>query len=887
MPPKKLIEVSIPLEAINEASAKEKSIRRRHPSTLDLWWARRPLATARAVLWASLVDDPGDDAKRKELHEILTELVQWDNTTNPATLRKARAALPKNLPELLDPFAGGGTIPLEGQRLGLKVHARDLNPVAVILNKAMIEIPPKFAGLPPVNPKTRSNIGSDTGWDGASGLADDIRYYGDKLKKKAAELLEHMYPDVMTPDGPLKVIAWLWARTVKCPNPACGCEMPLVSSWELSRKHHAHVAPHYDGQDLTFSVSTEGRPRKSPKTGKGVFTCSACGAQVPNEYLHTEFTAHRDGVRMIAVVAESKRGRVYLPADSQQESAASVARPEEYPDAMMPDEHHFSPRLYGMPNFADLFTNRQLTMLTTIADLVPEILAEAERDALAAGRTDAKEYAEALGVYLACVLDKMTAYHSAFCVWHAGRDVISHTFGRQAIPMVWNFAEANPFSNSTGCFDNMLGWIVDAVESLPCGVLGEASQADAQKQEAIRGVMVSTDPPYYDNIGYADLSDYFYIWMRQVLRGTYPELFRRMLVPKNEELIAAPHRHKGDTEESRRWFEAGMLEVCRNLYEYACEDYPSTIYYAYKAGDKDGGNSGWETMLEALIKAGFQITGTWPMRTERPTALKANTSSLASSVVLVCRKRSLDAAGTTRAVFMRELRAELAPALKKLQEGGIAPVDFPQSAIGPGMAVYSRYPQIVGTDGQVMTVHDALIAINDTVDKLLGGQDMDSMSRFCVDVYRENGWNAMKAGDAITLASARNVSLDALVNAGVISAEKGSVRLVGRESLKGREDECVWSFAQRLVLARETGGDKKDGINECANLIKRGDRKDTDKVKQLAYLLYKIADGHRWTVEALRYNLLVMSWNDILVRVNEIKRTLPEQKTIPFKEEQR
>ena len=877
----KLIETSIPLEAINEASAKEKSIHHRHPSTLHLWWARRPLATARAVLWASLVDDPEDDKKRDDLHKILVKLVQWENISNPDVLNEARKALPENLPELLEPFAGGGTIPLEGQRLGMKVHARDLNPVAVILNKAMIELPAKFAGLPPVNPEARSIVGWDSSGHGASGLAQDIKYYGGRLRDEALSRIGSMYPDVQTEDGPLKVIAWLWARTVKCPNPACGCEMPLVSSWELSRKTGAHAVPHYDGHNLAFTVRTDGKPRKSPKTGRGVFTCSACGASVTNEYLHEEFTAHRDGVRMIAVVAEGKEGgRVYLSPDGEQERAANVQRPEEYPDAEMPDEHHFSPRLYGMPNFADLFTDRQLTMLTTVAGLVPEIAAEAERDAAEAGGRDAKEYAEALGVYLAFVLDKLTAYHSAFCLWHAGRDVISHTFGRQAIPMVWNYAEANPFSNSTGSFKNMLGFVVDAVESLPCGEPGEASQNDAHKLEDIRDVMVSTDPPYYDNIGYADLSDYFYIWMRKVLRKTYPGLFRRMLVPKDEELVAAPHRHSGDKTEARESFEAGMRMFCENLYEYASEDYPSTIYYAYKAGDKDGGNSGWETMLEALIKAGFQITGTWPMRTELVTALKANTNSLASSVVLVCRKRSPDALGSTRAAFVRRLRAELEPALRTMQAGGIAPADLPQSAIGPGMAVYSSYPQIVGTDGKALTVHDALIAINDAVDELLGGFSMDSLSQFCTDLYRMCGWNAMKAGEANNLAAARNISLDGLVNAGVVSAVKGSVQLVKRGELKHVKTVCLWNFAQRLVLARETGGGRKDGIIECANIIAGGEYSQLDKVKQLAYLLYKIADGKRWTDEALRYNLLVTSWNEILAEAERILHPLPEHKTM-------
>lgn len=875
MSPKKLIETSIPLEAINTASAREKSINHMHPSTLHLWWSRKPLATTRAVLWASLIDDPEDDQERKRLHEILARLVNWDkgNIVDPEALRQARAELPdpSSLPELLDPFAGGGSIPLEGQRLGLNVHAHDLNPTAVILNKAMIEFPAEFSGLPPVNPEARSLVGWENSGDAAHGLAQDIRYYGNRLRELAFAKLGSMYPTCRGRN----VIAWLWARTVKCPNPACRLDVPLVSSWEFSAKQNVHTSPHYSADgELTFTVGV-GEAPKSPKTGRGKFVCSACGGTVSNDYLHAEFCAHRDGVRMIGVVCEGENGRVYVEADEEQESAAGVARPEEYPDAeVMGDSRYVSPRLYGMPNFADLFTNRQLKMLTTIAELIPEVVAEAERDSEECRDRPSGKYAESLGVYLAFVLDKLADYHSSLCSWNVARDIIGHTFTRQALPMVWDYTEANPFSNSSGCFNSMLKQIADVVDKLPATRKGEASQHDAQQPESLRNVMISTDPPYYDNIGYADLSDYFYIWLRQTLRGTYPELFRRMLVPKDEELVAAPHRHEGSKAKSREFFESGMLTALKNLRECASDDYPTTIYYAYKSGKKDGANSGWETMLSAVINAGFQITGTWPMRTELTNRLLGQgTIALASSVVLVCRKRSPDAGSCGLSEFRRELREELGPALSTLLAGNIAAVDLPQSAIGPGMAVYSRYSDVSSSDGKSLTIHDALIEINTEVDEILGGTDMDSLSRFCVDVYRIDGWNAVKSGDAINIATGRGISLDALKNAGLIVDVKGSVSLTPRESLRPKS-KCVWSLAQRLTLLCETGGDDKNGIDACARMIHVEGMAEAERARKVAYLLYKTANDKRLTVEARMYNQLVMSWPKILEAEAAIKQVL-------------
>lgn len=882
MSPKKLIEVSIPLAEINKASATEKSLRHGNPSTLHLWWSRKPLATTRAVLWASLVDDPDDDSKRKELHNILAQLVKWENTNNPELLALARSHLPDSLPEFLDPFAGGGSIPLEAQRLGLTAHAHDLNPIAVMLNKAMIEIPPKFSGKHTVHPdRQRKFTDPSLTSHAASGLAQDVEYYGGILEEKAFAQIGHLYPKIHTPDGDATVIAWLWARTVKCPNPNCKCHMPLVSSFMLSTKKGRqawvvpHVHQHTDHKSITYTVETSGTPTESPKTGKGKFICSACQSPVSNEYLHAEFSAHRDGRVMLAVVAEGKNGRLYLPADAEHVQAADVPRPDDFPDAEMPDEHHFSPRLYGMPNFADLFTNRQLTMLTAFSDLLPEVQEEVRRDALRAGwpESDAKGYAEAVRVYLAFAVDKLTAYHSNVCLWHTGRDVISHTFGRQAIPMVWNYAEGNPFCNSTGGFDSMLGWIVDVLKKLPADPQGEAHQHDAQMLDSsVKNMIVSTDPPYYDNIGYADLSDYFYIWMRRNLRGVYPELFKRVLVPKDEELIATPYRHDDDPKKAREYFESGMLQALKNIYQYATDDYPVTIYYAYKQKERDSDgetSAGWETMLKAVINAGFQVTATWPMRTELTTALKAKTNSLGSSVVLVCRKRPENAKGTTKARFDDELSAELKEGLDRLRNDNIAPVDVPQAAIGFGMGVYSKYSRVVDTEGHVLTVGDVLRQIDRLLDP--DAMELDSESRFCAEVYGLSGADGVSSDDAEKISRRAGVAVDAVVRAGAAVKDGSSVRLTEREKLnmpdspEKWEGVSLWRCAQ--ILTHELNNGK--GEDACAVIVYAIGKARAERARELVYRLYLTAERRKLNRETVAYNSLIVSWPDILKRYEE------------------
>ncbi len=914
---KKLIETALPLDAINAESAREKSIRQGHPSTMHLWWARRPLATARAVLWASLVDDPSShpelfpteeeqDEERKRLHGLLKQLVKWENSNDRKILDDARAEIRKYMGDeplvFLDPFAGGGAIPLEAQRLGLEAHAHDLNPVAVMINKAMIEIPPRFAGKPPVNPEAKRGLAGRS-WPGASGLASDVAYYGNWMKEEAFRRIGHLYPKVqLTAEqggGEATVIAWIWARTVPCPNPACGCIMPLTSSFVLSKKkgNEAWVEPVVTGKTITYAVHQGKCPRdkETNKLGKGgVFKCPVCGATTETKYLYDAFTAKKNGAVLIAVVAQGAGGRIYLSPDAAQNNIDDLRRPESFGDIEIPCPSKIQyTRNYGLNTFADLFTSRQLTALTTFSDLVAGAQQKATEDALQAGMADdgkgladggsgATAYGQAVGVYLAFVLDKMVDYHSTICIWHTTRELVANTMRRQAIQMTWDYAEGNPFCSSSGCFANMLAWVEKALQNLPARGTGFVLQHDAQSDCELRNLVISTDPPYYDNICYADISDYFYIWLRHSLKTTYPRLFSTRLVPKAEELIASPYRFDGSKQKARIFFEEGMTQACRRLYDYARDDVPVTIYYAYKQSENDNTDNtqttqtstGWETMLSAIITSGFAITGTWPMRTELTTALKGSVNALASSIVLVCRKRPGNAPLCARKTFLAELKQELHSAMKKLQSSNIAPVDMAQAAIGPGMAVYSKYKQVLEADGTPMGVRTALQLINQELDAYLSEQEgvMDAASRFCLALYAQYAFNDMAFGDAEVLSRAKNTSIDKLEGMGLVQAEKGLVHLQERKDLPvhnaGSSTKALWLLTQQLTFAMQ-----KDGNDGCAKIIAHIRGPEAEKAKALAYRLYTLAEQKGWSQEAYAYNALVVAWPEIQARALDMSKT--------------
>lgn len=898
MQKRKLIEVSLPLEAINRESAREKSIRHGHPSTLHLWWARRPLAAARAVLFAQLVDDPSarpeefptEEAQRRErerLHELIERLVAWENTRDEKLLAEAHAEILKstdgNPPPILDPFAGGGTIPLEAQRLGLEAHASDLNPVAVLINKALIELPPKLRNQPPVFPGLAD---TRTQWKGAEGLAADVRAYGQWLRDEAQLRIGHLYPEATLPDGTnAKVIAWIWARTITCPNPACGIEMPLVRSWWLGKKRgkEAYIVPsvvtdasHPGGRRVAFAIGhdPQGAPTASTdgtvtRTGAA---CLACHGAVPLTYVRAEGKAQRLGATLMAVVAEGSRQRIYLPATDDHRAAADVAAPDDLPPGDLPEQAlGFRVGGYGMKRFTDLFTNRQLVALTTFSDLV----SDARTRALMDGANSS--YVDALATYLGIAMSRSVDRQSAVSSWDSSpsKEQVRGVFARQAIPMTWDFTETNPFAKSSGTWTESVDWVakvLDRFNSAP--IKATVSQGDAATRN-YHGVLISTDPPYYDNIGYADLSDFFYVWLRRTLRSVHPDLLSTMLVPKAEELVANPFRLAGK-DAAKDFFEQGFRAVFANARQFALADFPITVYYAFKQSDSDekgAASTGWETLLEGMIRSGWAVTGTWPLRSELGNRIRSlDSNALASSIVLSLRPRPADAPTTDRRGFIAALEAELPAALRKLEQGQVAPVDLPQAAIGPGMAVFSRYAGVLEPDGKKMTVRSALARINEILDQVLNEQegDFDPTTRFALAWYRQHGYTVGKFGDADNLARARNTSVDLLDRDGILTSRAGNVQLLKAADLSADYDITVdrhtssWEALHHLVRVLEKDGISPAGEFLQAALARPDGAVDADLVKELAHLLFRIAEGKNATKDALSFNALVTSWPEIM-----------------------
>lgn len=939
---KKLIEVALPLEAINTASAREKSIRHGHPSTLHLWWARRPLAAARAVIFAQMVDDPSarpdlfpnEKAQQKErqrLFKIIEDLVQWENTTNEEVLSRAREEIWQSwrracaenadhpraaelfdrhiLPAFHDPFAGGGALPLEAQRLGLEAWASDLNPVAVLINKAMVEIPPKFAGQAPVNPEAKKEKELiRRQWKGAQGLAEDVRHYGQWIRDEAKKRIGHLYPivkitDEMIRERPdlspyrgreLTVIAWLWARTVHSPNPAFAeVEVPLASTFMLSTKagKEAYVEPVIEGKGYRFTVKM-GKPKDEDTVKNGTklarganFRCLMSNNPIESDHIYSEANAGRIGARLMSIVAEGDRGRVYLAPNGEHEAIAQKAIPTWKPDALMPENPRwFSPPLYGLKSFGDLFTPRQLTALDTFSDLVQDAIPRIEQDAIAAGLKDdgigvdaegigAKGYAEAVAIYLAFALNKQADLGNSLCRWEPIAQCPRQLFGRQAIPMIWDFAEGNPLGNNSGSWLTFIDGIVSSFQgnfsNVTSSMRGIVLQGDAQKQNYSANKIISTDPPYYDNIGYADLSDFFYIWVRHSLRSVWPSLFSTLTTPKEEELVATPYRH-GGRDAAEKFFLDGMTLAMNRLAKQAHPAFPISIYYAFKqtqTQEQDGiASTGWEVFLDAVNRAGLSLTGTWPIRTENSSRMIGQgTNALASSIVLVCRKRSQDATIASRREFQARLKAELPRALFDLQRGNIAPVDFAQASIGPGMAIYTSYAQVLDSEGNPLSVRQALALINQVLDETLAEQegDFDADSRMALAWFEQYSFDEAEFGVADVLARAKDTSVSGMVAAGILRSKQGKVRLLKPAELSTEWDPATdarlsaWEIVHQLVRALD-----KEGELGAARLL--GALGDTaESARELAYRLYNLCERKKRPGEALAYNSLVQSWPEL------------------------
>lgn len=936
---KKLIEVSLPLMEINEEASREKHLHDGHPSTLHTWWARRPLAACRAVLFASLVDDPGEylpeseaQVERKRLFRLVEDLVKWENSNNEEFLASAREAiacsmarnlgqelpsgdtairdfLERQVPPILDPFCGGGSIPLEVQRLGLKAHGGDLNPVAVLITKALIEIPPRFPGLSPVHPRNQAN-GPLKSYRGAEGLTEDVRWYAAWMKDEAQKRMGHLYPAVtvnadtlaqdshLTVSGikdgdELEVVAWIWAHTVMCPNPACQAEMPLARAFWLSkdRKDKAWVEPVTDplSHNVHYHVRVgKGKPPDGTVDRRGA-RCIVCKTNVPFEYIRAKGRSERLRARLMAIVAETESGKVYISPTADQETAADCPMPPDVPDTDLPEEAlGFRVQRYGLTKHRHLFNPRQLHALSAFSGSITQVHQRIEQDSVAAGvpndgiplyqgGSGARAYADAVAIYLALAISKIATRNSILSTWNHGSGTLRAAFSRQTVSMVWDYCETNPFLGM-GNYLSGIEQIAKLLTSLPSGQPGMAYQHDAAETNGWGPIIVSTDPPYYDNIGYADLSDFFYIWLRKSIGAIWPPLFETILTPKSNEIVANPARFGGDKLKARQFFEERLFFCFRKINKSQHLQFPLSIFYAFKQAetevlndsDEDDaseevrvGSSGWETILESLIRAGLMITGTWPVRTEMSGRLRAiGSNALASSILLVCRPKPEDAPVTTRREFLEALKRELSHAFRRLREGAIAPVDLAQASIGPGMAVYTRYASVLEADGKPMRVRAALALINQALDEFLAEQESeyDSDTRWALTWYEQFGHNEAQYGVAETLSKAKNTSIEGLVEAGILEARAGKVRLFRRDELNPEwnplkdKRPTSWEAVQHLVRALD-----KDGEQVAGSLLGTMGVLG-ESARDLAYRLYNICDRKSWAQDALGYNMLVVAW---------------------------
>ncbi len=919
---KKLIDVSLPLDAINEASVAEKFIRSGHPSVLHQWWSRKPLVSSRAVLFASLVDDPSeyltDDTsiteERERVLKLLRQLAVWENSNNQALLDQARLEIARSIarqmgvptpigngavldflsehaPTVLDPFAGGGSIPFEGQRLGLPAQSSDINPIAILINRAMVDIPGRFAYKPAVHPPAggrQMEIGQRG--KGIRGLVEDFEFYGNWVQEQAEKRLNHLYPKVPLPpergNGEATVVAWIWAHVIRCPNPACGAEMPLASKWELSQKKgkETWIRPVVDRTTQPAQI------RYTIATGKGSLPvgtvdrrgarCIVCGSTVPLEHLRQEAVAGRMGNTMIAVAADAKGGRLYSEPDEKQIRAARSAEPAWRPEQLINEGLAGNVTAYGCKTFGDLFLPRQIVALTTLADLIRDVRNIVEADAikkgfaddqkpLSQGGTGARAYAEAIVTYLAFAFSKTLNRSNAFVPWGIAVECPVNLFSRQTIAFIWDFAESNVIFGPSGSFSSMLDNTVRALETIDLDIprRGSAKQSDAAAAgQGLNQIIISTDPPYYDVISYSDLSDFFYVWMRPLLGDIYPDLFATMLTPKSQELIADAIR-AGGKEKAKIQFEEGMFKAFSHFRKIISPSFPLTVYYAYKQTEQRGTDqkisTGWETILSGMINGGFVITGTWPMRTERAVKVASlDANVLASSIVLVCRPRPDDAEAIKRRDFLLALKRELPEALKQLQQGNIPPVDLAQAAIGPGMAIYSRYKQVLEADGTPMPVRTALSLINQTLDEYLAEQEgyYDSDTRWALSWFEQFGYEEGLYGVAETLSKAKNISIQGLVDAGILDARSNKVRLLRRNELRADWNPqtdtrpTVWEAVQYMALTLDTKGE----IAAAQLLKSMGTLGDT--ACDLAYRLYNLCDKKKWSQDAQAYNMLVSAW---------------------------
>ena len=880
---KRLIEVSLPLAKISQQSAREKSIRHGHISTLHIWWARRPLAAMRAAIFAALIPAPDDDAERERLERLIAAIVDWDQVKagNSQAIEEARArirrAFPDRPPRLLDPFMGGGATGLEALRLGCETHALELNPVAHLIELCTLVYPQRYGSgeteeqrrtgdrrSPTADRRQLTLPGSAPTGGGGRTLADDVRHWGRWVLERAREEIGHLYAN---PTGDETIVGYLWARTVRCPNPACGAEMPLVRQWWLAKTKRRKIAlrprVNREARRITFEVIDVGAQHAAPDfdpgrgtSSRGHATCLACGQVADVTYIRAEGKAGRMGEMPLAVIYEQeKTGKGYRPFTEQDEELFQKALTllgeldENAPDEPLPPVGTLGFRVqrYGLTRWGDLFNARQTLALLTFSRQV-----RAAHEAMLAEGMD-PERAKAVTTYLSVIVDRLADYNTTLCTWHNTGEKINHTFGRQALPMIWDYTELNPFSGATGDWSGAMAWITRVIEhaARTSGRPAIARQGTATRLPWPDGHFdaLITDPPYYDAVPYADLSDFFYVWLKRSIGFLHPKVFRTPLTPKSAEIIQEPARHDDDAT-AKAFYEREMTRAFAEARRVLRPDGVFVVVFAHKS------TAAWETLLNSLLEAGLVVTASWPLHTERPGRLRAHESAaLASSIFIVCRARVAGGEG-----YFDDVREELAATIRERLDffwrQDIRGADFFISAIGPAVSVFGRYRRVYRLDGSEVGVGELLNLVQAMVseyalDRILNGGGtqvggVDAPTRYYILHRWAYGRGKIPFDDAMRLAMALGADVSALMGRrGLLKQSGETVRLLGPKERAGvgglglpdraGRSASVIDVLHRAATLWESGD--REGL---ARFLAEGARGREDQVRLVAQTIINI-----------------------------------------------
>jgi putative DNA methylase len=852
---KRFIEESFPVKEVSEISAKEKNIRHGHISTLHIWWARRPLASSRATNYAALIPAPKDPAELSKIKQFIVELSKWENSLNPRIIEKARRDILEanggKPPRILDPFAGGGSIPLEALRLGCEAHAIEYNPVAVLILKCTLEYPQKYGK----SERTDQELNAMR----RNTLLQDIKKWGNWVLEEAKKEIGRFYP--ADEDGSIPV-GYIWARTIPCQNPTCGSEIPLMRQFWLARKNNKKVAlyPYVEGKEVKFKIVGDGYEKMptgfNPSKGtvsRAVATCPVCGYIVDDKTMRKLFQEGKAGQRMVAVVlhrpgTEGKKYRIATERDVKIFREAEryleekrVKLMEEWGIDPVPDEElppretlGFRVQRYGMLKWGDLFNSRQKLALITFIEKVRQAYEKMVVD------STEKEYAKAVVSYLSLVISRIPDTNSTICHWDGSWEKTCTTFARQALSMNWDFVEANVFTPKGYSFANILKTILNVFPTITIAsnlnpTITQSSATSLPYPDNYFDA-VFTDPPYYDNVPYSYLSDFFYVWLKRSIGDLYPELFITPLTPKSKEIVAYSHK-EGGFEAGKKFFEDMLKKAFKEISRVLKPDGIATIVYTHKS------TSGWETLINSLLESDLVPTASWPIDTEMKTRLRARESAaLASSIYFVCRKMERKDIGWLNEV-KEEIKSHIYRKLEDLWKEGISGSDYFIAAIGSAIEIFGKYKKVMDYEGREVDAGKLLDYVREIVTDYAVRQilhdsisaELSPLTRFYVLWRWTYGEAKVHFDDARKLAQSTGIDLDRVWNRGFIRKEREFIRVLGPHERKleeiGDSQELIdvlhkvlllWKAGRNEEMKRillETGYGNRESFYKVAQAI--------------------------------------------------------------------